>query len=109
MMKTWIAAASIAVLVLVTLGTTSKSDNDAKAKRGLFATLKVGQAVNLKDVGPVYEIGTFDDAMPLGYTVVEIDTDYIVLRDIAKVTETRIPIYAVKSVSHIRTKMQADQ
>ena len=109
MMKKWVAVASVAVLVLVVLNGVSKSGNDVTARRRLFATLKVGQAVNLKDVGPVYEIGTFDDAMPLGYTVVEIDTDYIVLRDIAKVTETRIPIYAVKSVSHIRTKMQADQ
>jgi hypothetical protein len=109
MMKTWIAAASVAVLVLMTLGTTSKSDGDTKAKRGLFATLRVGQAVNVKDIGPAYEISTFDNDMPLGYTVVEIDTDYIVLRDIAKVSETRIPIYAVKSVSCIRTKIQAGQ
>ena len=109
MTKSWIAAATVAVLLTMALGTTSKSDNDAKAKRGLFGTLRVGQPVNVKDAGPVYEISTFDNDMPLGYTVVEIDTDYIVLRDIAKVSETRIPIYAVKSVSCIRTKIQAGQ
>ena len=109
MMKKWVAVASVAVLVLMTLSTTSKSDNDAKAKRGLFGTLKIGQAVNLKDLGTVYEISTFDNDLPLGYSVVEIDTDYIVLRDIAKVAETHIPIYAIKSVSQIRTTIQANQ
>lgn len=104
-MKTWLAAASIAVLVLVTLSATSKSDNDAKARRGVFAALRVGQSVNLKDVGVAYEISTFDYDMPLSHTVIEVGDDYLVMRDIAKVTETRIPIYAVKCVTHIRTKM----
>ena len=108
MMKTWIAAASVVVLVL-TLGTASKSANDTKAKPGLFTTLRVGQAVNLKDVGPAYEISMFDNDLPLSHTVIEVGDDYVVVRDIAKVAETRIPIYAIKSVSFIRTKMQSDQ
>jgi hypothetical protein len=47
--------------------------------------------------------------MPLSHTVVEVGDDFIVVRDIAKVAETRIAIYAIKSVSQIRTKMQAGQ
>ena len=109
MMKKWVAVASVAVLVLVTLSAVSKSDNDARAKRGLFGTLRVGQAVNLKDVGPAYEISSFDDTMPLSHTVMECGDDYVVLRGFAKVTETRIPIYAVKCVTHIRTKIEAGQ
>lgn len=105
MTKKWVAVASVALLLLTTFNAVSKSDNDAKARRGVFATLKVGQAVTLKDVGHAYEISTFDNDMPLGYTVVEVGDDFIVVRDIAKVTETRIPVYAVKSVSHVRTKM----
>ena len=105
MTKTWLAAVSIAVLVLVTFSTVSKSDNDAKARRGLFTTLRVGQSANLKDVGTAYEISTFDNDLPLSHTVVEIGEDYLVMRDIANVIDTRIAIYAVKSVSHIRTKM----
>jgi hypothetical protein len=108
-MKTWIAVASVAVLVLVTFGTASKSANDTKVKPGLFSTLKVGQAVNLKDVGHAYEICTFKYDMPMGHTVIEVGDDYLVVRDIANVTETRIPIYAIKSVSQIKTKVRAGQ
>lgn len=104
MTKSWIAAATVAVLLTMALGATSKSDNDAKSRRGVFATLRVGQAVNLKDAGAGYEISTFDTDVPQGHTVLEVENDYVVLRDIAKVTEIRIPIYAVKSVSLIRTK-----
>lgn len=104
MKKSWVPAVTVAVLLTMALGATSKSDNDAKGRRGVLATLKVGQPVNLKDVGAGYEISTFDTDVPQGHTVVEIDNDYLVLRDIAKVTETRIPIYAVKSVTLIRTK-----
>ena len=104
MTKSWIAAATVAVLLTMALGATSRSNNDAKGGRGVFATLKVGQPVNLKDTGAGYEISTFDNDAPLGYTVVEIDNDYLAVQDIAKVTVTRVPIYAVKSVSQIRTK-----
>jgi len=105
MMRKWAAVASVAVLVLVVLNGVSKSGNDAKAKRGVFATLRVGQPVNLKDIGTAYEISTFDNDLPLSHTVIEVGDDYLVLQDIAKVSETRIAIYSVKSVSNIRTKM----
>lgn len=72
-------------------------------RQGVFATLRLGQAVQVKESGGGYEIGVmekFDG--PLGYTVTELGQDYVVCRDVADVTEKRIPVYAVKSVTVTR-------
>jgi len=72
-------------------------------RQGVFASLRLGQAVQIKDSGGNYEIGVvekFDG--PLGYKVTEIGLDYVVCRDIADVTELRIPVYAVKSITVTR-------
>ena len=72
-------------------------------RQGVFSALRLGQAVQVKDSGGSYEIGVlekFDG--PLGDKVMEIGPDYVVCRDIADVTELRIPVYAVKSVTVTR-------
>ena len=38
----------------------------------------------------------------LGYKVADVGHDYVVVEDIAGVTELRIPIYSVKAVSILR-------
>ena len=46
------------------------------------------------------EIGVFEDSPgPLGHKLVEVGHDYVVVRDIANVMTTRIPIYSIKSVT----------
>jgi hypothetical protein len=72
-------------------------------RQGVLAALRLGQAVQVKDSGGSYEIGVlekFDGT--LGYKVMEIGADYVVCRDIADVTELRIPVYSVKSVTVTR-------
>jgi len=72
-------------------------------RQGVFAALRLGQAIQVKDTGGSYEIGVLEKfGGPLGYKVTEIGQDYVVCRDIADVTELRIPVYAVKSVTVTR-------
>jgi hypothetical protein len=79
----------------------------AEARRtSVLAPLKVGQSVALQDHGGSYEIRLMDVDVPLGHSVVEVGQDYIVLTDIAEVTETRIPIYAIKAVVPVKTKLR---
>jgi len=70
--------------------------------RGVLSVLSKGQAVSIKDVGGRYEIGVMPNAEMLGYKVVEVGSDYVVVKDIAGVTELRLPIYSVKVVSILK-------
>jgi hypothetical protein len=47
-----------------------------------------------------------DVDVPMSHTVVEVGQDYVVMKDIAEVTETRIPIYAIKAVMLLKTKLR---
>lgn len=69
-------------------------------KTGVLSVLKPGMPVNLMDVGGGYEIGIFTKGPEmLGYKVMEVGSDYVVVEDISGIKELRIPIYAIKSVS----------
>src|SRR5271154_5934945 len=67
---------------------------------GVLSVLHVDQQVNLNATSGGYEIGLFENGPDqLGHKVVEIGADYVVVKDIANVTTTRIPIYSVKAVT----------
>ncbi len=74
--------------------------------KGDLAPLKVGQSVALQDHGGSYEIHLMDVEVPMGHTVVDVGQDFVVLKDIAEVTETRIPIFAIKAVVLVKTKLK---
>lgn len=76
----------------------------AKKPTGVFSGLKVGQSVSLKDDGSAYTITHFEPELPQSHKVVEIGDDFVVVRDIAEITETTIPIYSIKSIVKVRTK-----
>jgi len=68
--------------------------------QGVLAVLRSGQGVNLKESNGRYEISVFDQGPDaLGHKIVEVGPDYVVLQNIAGVSETRIPIFAVKAVT----------
>ena len=68
--------------------------------------LKVGQAVSLKDERSAYTISFIEPEVPLSHTVIEIGEDYVVLRDIAGVKDVVVPVFAVKAVEKVRTKLE---
>lgn len=72
--------------------------------QGVLAPLKVGQSVALQDRGGSFEIRLTDVEVPMGHSVVEVGQDFVVLKDFADVTETRIPIYSIKAVVLVKTR-----
>ncbi len=73
---------------------------DGRPAPGLFAGLKVGRPVVLKDEGVAYEIDVMDDQPSTGQEVAEVGGDYLVIKDVAGV-ETRIPVTSIKAIVRI--------
>lgn len=88
------------VAVFLTSGFFSASGQAPAQLHGVLAVLRPGQAVNLKESNGRYEIGVFDKGPEvLGHKVVEVGPDYVVLQDIAGVSESRIPIFSIKALT----------
>ena len=73
---------------------------------GIFSRLKVGQSVSIKDEGAAVSISYLDGTVPLAFKVTEVNENHIVVEDIAGVREMVVPVYAVKSVTRMRTKLK---
>jgi hypothetical protein len=97
-MKRIVLLLPVIAVVLLTIGAA-----DAP-KRTVFSSLKVGQQVGLKDNGTAFEISFLSEEIPQGYTVIEIGDDFVVLEDLAKVTQTTIPVYSLKAIVRLKTK-----
>lgn len=102
-------AASITVIVLLAMMIVTplviQGQDAAKEKKaeGVFAVLKPGQPCSLASVGTKWEITVFiKSPKVLGHTITNVSNEYIVIRDIADIKETRIPLYAIKSVNVVK-------
>lgn len=73
-------------------------------KKTAFSGLKVGQQVGLKDQGSAFEISYLSEEVPQSHTVIEIGDDFVVLEDLAEVTQTTIPVYSLKAIVRLKTK-----
>jgi hypothetical protein len=100
--RLFVLALLIVALVMFSTGAAPQKPQ----ANGVLAPLKVGQAVALQDHGGSFEIRLIDVDVPMSHTVVEVGQDYVVLKDIVEVAETRIPIYAVKAVVVLKTKLR---
>jgi hypothetical protein len=92
---------AVVALVAVALGA-----DETKKPKGVFSALKVGQSVSLKDDGSAFTITFFEPELLQSHKVIEVGNDYVVLRDIAEVTETTVPLYSIKGIVKVRTKAQ---
>lgn len=99
-MKHWILIVSLIAVV------TTLSAQNAPNPKSVFSILKVGQAVNLKDHGSAYSLSIIEDEVPLSHTVVEVGVNYVVVRDIAGVTDSVVPVNAVKAIERVKTRVQ---
>ena len=91
----------IAVLLCATLALACLSpaaNGQEKGRKGFLSILKEGQAVVLKEAAGRYEITLMEG----GHKVIEVGPDYVVVEDIAGVTETRISVYSIKSIARIK-------
>ena len=98
--RRWIGLVVVAFVVMA-LGA-----DETKKPKGVFSALKVGQSVSLKDDGSAFTLTFFDPDLLQSHKIVEIGDNFVVLRDVAGVTETTIPIYSLKAVVKVRTKTQ---
>ena len=96
---------AILLLGMVAFGTSFafSQRGEEHGRGGVLSVLSKGQAVGVKDVSGRYEISVIPDMEILGYKVVDVGSDYLVVRDITGVTELRIPIYSIKAVSILKT------
>jgi hypothetical protein len=87
----------LAVLIAVGVASVSGQAPD-KPRMGFLSVFKVGQSVNVKEVAEQFEFSTFDDGLTaLSHKVIEVGLDCVTVEDIADVSETRIPVYSIKS------------
>ena len=85
---------------LITVAFVSFNGGDGEdAKPNFLSSLKEGTPVTLKEVAGQFEISTFDDDRMgrLGHKITTVGTDFIAVEDITGITETRIPVYSIKS------------
>lgn len=74
-----------------------------KPVSGVLSDLRKGVYVGLTDCGASYEIVMYPAiGAPGAYEVVEVASDYVVLRDMANVDAKKIPIYSIKSTTALR-------
>lgn len=85
-----------ATLVLACLS--PEASGQEKGRKGFLSALKEGQGVVLKESAGRYEITLMDG----GHKVIEVGPDYVVVEDLAGVSETRIPVYSIKSIARIK-------
>jgi hypothetical protein len=91
----------IAVLLCATLALACLSpaaNGQEKGRKGFLSVLKEGQAILVKEAAGRYEITLTEG----GHKVIEVGPDYVVIEDIAGVTEIRIPTYSIKCITRIK-------
>ncbi|MGD0900313.1 MAG: hypothetical protein ABR915_20975 [Thermoguttaceae bacterium] len=98
----WLALlGAIGIMVLCSFGAPPTEERAARAT--FLERLKPGQSVTLTDKDGRYEIGMFAESIgPLSHNVVEIGQDFVVLRDIANITDTIVPVYSIKAIRVLR-------
>ena len=96
MPRSIIAVLLCATLALVCLSPAASGQD--KGRKGFLSVLKEGQGIVLKEAAGRYEITLMEG----GHKVIEVGPDYVVVGDVAGVTETRIPIFSIKSITRIK-------
>ena len=95
----------LVALVMAFLLTPLLAQQEAQPKvSGLFATLKAGQAINVKDTGERFLLTVIDgeSKLPQPHTILEVGHDFVVIKDFTGLNETRIPITSIKAVVHFK-------
>lgn len=96
--KTILAVALVGMIALAVVLAASRAgaaDRSSKV-RGLFADLRVGQSVQIKDLGTVYRISTLPGDLSGNIRISELSETYLVIKDSNR--QRRIPLHAVKCI-----------
>ena len=88
----------LSMLVLASFNIQAQPEN-LPNKLSVFSPLRVGQKISLKESFGLWEINLLNNGEIGTHTIQEINTSYLVLLDVAKITKTWIPLTSVKVVS----------
>ncbi len=96
--------AVVAIIAAATLRLAGQPAGEVgRPKTTLLERLTAGQAVAVREDSGRYEIGIWPESIrPLSHKVIEVGLDYGCVRDIAQVSDTYIPIYAIKTIKVVR-------
>lgn len=91
------------LLVVAASAFTLSAQAPAEKQRTFLSSLNEGQPVSIKEVTGRYEISTLEGVPGVqGYKVVEVANDYVVIQDIAGISESRIPVYSIKAIIKVK-------
>lgn len=92
------------ILVVAATGTfTVTAQAPAEKQRTFLSALKEGQSISLREVSGRYDITTVEGVAAVqGHKVIEIGNDFVVVQDIAGVTESRIPLWSIKAIIRLK-------
>ena len=96
--------AVVALLVALLLTPLFAQQEQPPKVSGVFSNLKAGQALNVKETGERYLLTVIDgdSKLPQPHTILEVGSDFVVVKDFTGLNETRIPITSVKAVVHFK-------
>lgn len=87
----------VAAFVITIAAFTASGDMKDNQKPSFLSAVSVGQTVSMKEVAGRFEISIIEEGQ-LNQKVTAVGSDYLMVEDIAGVTEIRIPAYSIKSV-----------
>ncbi len=97
---------SVVVMMAALLFSPLFAQQQEQAKpTGVLANLKVDQVINIKETGGDRYLMTVIEGqskLPMPHTILELGSDYIVVRDFTGLNETRIPIYSIQAVVNFK-------
>ena len=94
----------VSLCALLAITSTVVSQPRPAATGNIFSTLAVGQVVTINDKGALIQISTIEGADAGTHKIVDLAGDYVVMEDIARVSEMRVPLHAIKAILHVRAK-----
>jgi hypothetical protein len=103
MRRSWIVIVAVLGLVIGNTWTTWTGAIEPQTGKGVFAGLKVGLPVTLKEVGAAYEVSLLDEPIPTAEKIADVGVDYLVIKNEAGI-ETRIPVTSIKAVIRLSTR-----
>lgn len=91
------------ILFFCAMAMATTADGQEKPRRTFLSALKEGQTVTLKETAGRFEIMLGDDKFGArGHKVVDVGTDYVVIEDLAGITERHIPVYSIVSIVKVK-------
>lgn len=96
------AGIGLFLIFITAIAAITSGQQPAPQRRDFLSGLKVGQTVNMKEASGRFVLSMIDDGPPLSHKVIEIGSDYVLLEDMVGVSEIRVPLYTISSMTRLK-------